>query len=52
MAESVRSAPGVQRGNIIAVAAFRIISFLILPVRGLKKKKSVNIQIGLTISVA
>lgn len=37
-------APGVQLGNITAVAAFRIISFLILPVRG---EKSVNIQIGL-----
>lgn len=32
-------APGAQLGNIIVVAAFRIISFLILPVKGEVKKK-------------
>lgn len=31
--------PGAQLGNIIVVAAFRIISFLILPVKGEVKKK-------------
>lgn len=44
--------PGAQLGNIIVVAAFRIISFLILPVKGeVKKKKCVNIQIGFTMEV-
>ena len=35
-------APGAQLGNIIVVAAFRIISFLILPVKGEVKKKNVG----------
>lgn len=45
-------APGAQLGNIIVVAAFRIISFLILPVKGeVKKKKCGDTQIGLTMEV-